>query len=161
MAVPLRFRMASNPGGPGHEWVKLRYNLGLVPDTGRRGATPAGRVFIPALLSDNPHLDAAAYLAALAELDPITRAQLVAGDWGARPPGEMFRAAWFTEQLVDVAPDGCRWVRRWDLAGTRRRAAGHDPDFTAGALLGLEPASGLVYVADVRREQDTPGAIER
>lgn len=161
MPVPLRFRLATNPGGPGHEWVKLRYNLGLDPDTGRRGVPPAGRVFIPALLTDNPHLDIPAYLASLEALDPITRAQLVAGDWGARPAGEMFRRAWFTEGLVDVAPAGCRWVRRWDLAATRKRSPGHDPDFTAGALLGFDPATELVYVADVVRDQDTPGAIER
>lgn len=161
MPVPLRMRAASNPGGPGHEWVKLRWNLGIDPATGVRGVPPNGRLFIPALLTDNPYLDHTAYLASLAELSPVERAQLVAGDWGARPPGEMFRAEWFYGNLVREAPDGLRWVRRWDLAGTRKRTAGHDPDFTAGHLLGWDPAERIVYHADTIREQDTPGAIEK
>ena len=40
----------------------------------------AGRAFVPARMDDNPHLDRAQYVASLNQLDPITRAQLLAGD---------------------------------------------------------------------------------
>ena len=43
-------RSASNPGGQGHEWVRARF----VDDQGN-----GERVFIPARLADNPHLDQA------------------------------------------------------------------------------------------------------
>jgi hypothetical protein len=75
--VPLRARGAANPGGVGHVWVKKRFVDGRSPD----------RVFIPAGLEDNPHLDQETYEQSLALLDPITHAQLRHGDWHIRPPG--------------------------------------------------------------------------
>lgn len=77
-AIPLRMRSASNPGGPGHDWVRRRF---LVEGTG------AGRIFIPAKVDDNPHLDRRAYVESLQSLDPKTRAQLLEGDWDAGDDG--------------------------------------------------------------------------
>lgn len=68
--IPIRMRGASNPGGIGHEWVKKRF----VDE-------PADRIFIPALMSDNPHLDQVSYRQSLEQLDPVTRAQLLEGRW--------------------------------------------------------------------------------
>jgi len=68
--VPIRMRGASNPGGIGHEWVKKRFL-----------DEPDGRVFVPALMSDNPHLDQGSYRQSLEQLDPVTRAQLLEGRW--------------------------------------------------------------------------------
>jgi hypothetical protein len=76
--VPLRMRVASNPGGRGHRWVKARFIA-----RGTRG----DRLFIPARLKDNPYVDQEAYEAALNELDPQTRDQLLEGNWDARGPG--------------------------------------------------------------------------
>jgi predicted phage terminase large subunit-like protein len=84
--IPIRMRAASNPGGVGHEWVKRRFIAGA--------EVKPGRVFMPARLDDNPSLDREEYLASLAELDPITRAQLLAGDWDAFEGGR-FRKEWF------------------------------------------------------------------
>jgi predicted phage terminase large subunit-like protein len=145
--VPLRMRAASNPGGRGHDWVKQRYLT--------EGAE-AGRVFVPARLDDNPHLDAAEYRASLMNLDPITRAQLLAGDWGVRAGGSMFRREWF--KTCHIAPPGLRRVRAWDLAATEP-APGKDPDWTAGVLLG-ETAEKQYVVLDVRRLRGTPQAVE-
>jgi hypothetical protein len=69
--IPMRMRAASNPGGPGHDWVKRRFIDKRRPD----------RAFIPAKFSDNPYLDQAEYLKALSKLDAVTRAQLMKGDW--------------------------------------------------------------------------------
>jgi predicted phage terminase large subunit-like protein len=146
--VPLRMRAASNPGGIGHDWVKQRFLV--------EGPT-AGRVFVPARLDDNPHLDRQEYVASLSQLDPITRAQYLAGDWSVRQGGAMFRREWF--RIVGAPPAGLQLVRSWDLAATEARP-GTDPDWTAGVLLG-KSAEGVYYVLDVRRVRATPRGVEQ
>lgn len=107
--VPLRMRGASNPGGLGHRWVMGRFNpTGLSPSP--------DRVFIPAKLADNPHIDQESYRKSLAELDPQTRAQLEHGDWTARQPGNWV----FDEHAIDA-------VERLGLQFDRMRANGTMP----------------------------------
>jgi predicted phage terminase large subunit-like protein len=87
--VPLRMRAASNPGGVGHDWVFERFFV-----TGRS----EGRWFVPAKLGDNPHLDAAEYEQSLAELDPITRQQLLDGLWVVDRSRRPYRREWWRGQ---------------------------------------------------------------
>ena len=160
-SFPVRMRAASNPGGVGHEWVRRRFIPWIDPATGRtvvpHDHTGDPRPFVPAKITDNPHLDSDAYRESLAELPPVLLAQLLHGDWGARPPGEMFDRLDFA--IVGAFPtEGARYCRAWDLAGTKKRRAGHDPDWSVGALLGLAP-SGDVGVLDVIRRRDRPSAI--
>jgi predicted phage terminase large subunit-like protein len=144
--VPLRVRAASNPGDLGHLWVKDRFIL-----QGRRH----GRVFIPAKLTDNPHLDVERYLESLRELDPITRAQLLEGNWDISPEGKLFQRHWFKSA---PAPTLTRKVRYWDLAsGT---STGDDPDYTVGCLMGITPEK-TYHVLDVRRFRTTPQRQEQ
>src|ERR1700722_18463636 len=75
--VPLRMRSASNPGNVGHDWVKGRF-------VARTGAPAGDRIFIPARLDDNPHINGDEYVKSLLNLDPITRARILRGDWEAR-----------------------------------------------------------------------------
>ena len=145
--VPLRMRAASNPGGVGHEWVKQRFLI-----EGRS----QGRVFIPATLMDNPFLDQEAYRESLQNLDPVTRQQLLDGDWSARQPGGLFRREWF--EIVAESPAPAKWVRFWDKASTEPEA-GKNPDWTAGVLLGTH--DGLYYVKDVKRLRTTPRGVEQ
>jgi hypothetical protein len=92
--VPLRVRAASNPGNIGHDWVKQRFiTEGLLKQ----------RPFIPATLDDNPFLDREQYVKSLDNLDPLTRQQLLKGDWSARSSGGKFKREWF--KLVDAAPN--------------------------------------------------------
>lgn len=70
--VPCRMRSASNPGGIGHDWVKARFIT-----------QPEDRVFIPARLNDNPHLDKESYTQSLMRLTPNERDRLLNGDWDA------------------------------------------------------------------------------
>lgn len=144
--VPLRMRAASNPGGVGHEWVKQRFLI-----EGRQ----AGRVFIPARLSDNPYLDREQYELSLQELDPVTRRQLLRGDWDVREGGLKFQREWFP--IVDQAPADLTRVRYWDLAATEPKP-GQDPDATAGALVGEK--DGIYYVLDMRTTKATPKGVE-
>lgn len=131
--IPLRMRAASNPGGMGHDWVKTRF----IDD-------PC-RVFVPARLEDNPYLDQAAYRESLMELDPVTREQLLAGNWMVRPEGTLFKRHWF--EIVDVLPAALeRVVRYWDKAGTEGGG-----DYSAGVLMGRHQRT--FYVMDVVRGQ--------
>ena len=131
-AVPLRMRAASNPGGLGHEWVRARF-VDAPPD--------GGRLFIPARLADNPHLDRDTYMHNLHELDPVTCAQLLEGDWQVHPEGVMFHRDWFC--VVEQRPGCAQRVRYWDKAATAGGGAR-----TAGVLI-AKNTQGLYWVEDV------------
>lgn len=88
--IPPRMRVASNPGGKGHRWVKRRF-IEKRPADDDPSDTPekcAARIFIPAKLGDNPGIDQPSYEAALEQLDPQEQEQLRDGNWDARPPGQ-------------------------------------------------------------------------
>ena len=130
--VPLRMRSASNPGGPGHEWVKDRFNLPL----GQTGEP--NRVFVPAKLDDNPHLDIKSYEEGLGQLADVTFQQLREGDWDATISGGKFYPDWFT--IIDSTdiPKREYWegiVRHWDLGSQAVTSESPDPDYTAGCKL--------------------------
>jgi phage terminase large subunit-like protein len=143
--VPLRFRLASNPGNVGHEFVKRRYMT-----------DPKDRVYIRARLQDNPHLDREQYLRSLSELDPVTRAQLLDGDWDVTEEGR-FRRAWLRHYHhygsdFQLGPPGARIVAAdrivlrfltIDSAATIKQTASHDPDYTAISSWAL--AEGLLF----------------
>lgn len=178
--VPLRVRAASNPGGPGAEffinrfapWLDRRpsykgplaepgqrmwYRNG--PDgeewTSRDDPDALSRVFIPAKLADNPHLDAD-YLKRLRGLGALERAQLIDGDWMATPgAGKVFKRAWFTSFLDhDERPAPVvKSVRYWDRAGSRHG------DYTVGVRADALDDDTFV-VADVERFRGTPGEVE-
>jgi len=145
--IPLRTRAGSNPGGIGHDWVKQRF---LVEGNDQR-------LFLPAKFGDNPHLDQAEYRQSLAELDPITRRQIMEGDWSARRGGSKFQREWF--EIVEATPAQCRWVRFWDMAATEPKP-GKDPDWTRGCLMGLS-TDRVIYIKDMRGLRGTPQANEK
>lgn len=144
--VPTRMRAASNPGGVGHDWVKMRFIDTPHPE----------RAYVPARLSDNPYLDQEDYKRSLMFLDPVTREQYLNGDWTIREGGLMFKREWF--EVVDAVPAEARWVRYWDLAATDEKKA-DDPDWTAGVRVGEK--DGIMYVSDVKRTRSTPQHVEQ
>jgi predicted phage terminase large subunit-like protein len=145
--IPLRMRSASNPGGVGHDWVKQRFlTEGLL----------FGRVFVPALLEDNPFLDRQEYEKSLCELDPITRRQYRTGDWSARHGGSLFTRE--KTQILSALPAGLKYVRFWDKASTAPKKTSKDPDYTVGVKLSEQ--NGVYYVADVRRARKTPAEVQ-
>lgn len=155
--VPIRMRATANPGGPGHDWVYKRFihphELFL-----SRGVRPPRR-FIPSFLDDNPHLDREEYLKSLEELDPVTRAQLLRGDWNIRPDGRMFKRGWF--KYVDDSPIYHSWprVRYWDMAATDETPGG-DPDYTVGAKMAMNPGTGQLVLLDIVRTRANPAKVE-
>jgi hypothetical protein len=88
--VPLRMRAMTNPGGKGHGWVKKRF---IDPATAVRGT-----VFVSAKVTDNLSVNQASYVHSLSYLDPLTRAQLLEGDWDA-VAGGLFLAEWFSRRF--------------------------------------------------------------
>ena len=155
LKVPLRFRATSNPGGEYGEFYYQRFFV---------EGEEAGRIFIPAGLADNPHLDAEQYREALAELDPVTREQLEHGNWEVREKGDMFSRDWFTIVSANDIPDMAKRVRYWDMASTdpsKRRGRGRrrDPDYTVG--LKLAHHQGLYWIEDIIRVQKSPHDVEK
>jgi phage terminase large subunit-like protein len=143
--IPLRMRATSNPGGVGHEWVFERFFV--------KGAA-AGRSFVPALLKDNPHLDQAEYEASLAELDPITRQQLLEGLWVVDRSTRHFRREWWRGRNRYDATDpayGNRCIARyisWDTGLKDKKTSA----YSAAVVLELLPDYRLL-VREVWREK--------
>ena len=100
-AVPLRARSASNPGGLGHDWVRRRFV---------DGNSDSGARFVPATLADNPHLDRESYERSLAQLDPITRRQLLDGVWVRDGAGLVYAHFDEVRNTVDAAPPLTNWL---------------------------------------------------
>jgi len=126
------------------------------------GASPVYRLkpsigmFVPAKLEDNPYLDHDSYDESLAQLDPVTRAQLRGGDWRIRPEGNLFRRQWF--DTVDPMPRITRSVRAWDLA-TTEEGQGDDPDWTVGVKISADE-SGMMYLSNLVRFRARPKEVE-
>src|ERR1051326_3956578 len=141
--IPLRMRAGSNPGGKGHEWVKKRY---INPASRRRGS-----VFVPARLDDNPSLDAEQYRKSLDHLDPLTRAQLLAGDWDAVAGGR-FKREWFKyyHRHGDYVAMGDRYVKpkecprflTVDPAASEKRTS----DWTVISVWAVTPLNELLWL---------------
>lgn len=152
--IPLRMRSASNPGGPGHGWVKRRL---VDPETRYPGAA-----FVPAKLIENRHLDVKSYAESLAHVGPVERERLLHGDWDVTELGTLFRATlWMSDRYLDDEPlDVVQRVRHWDFASTEQTATATDPDYTVGTKLGLR-LDGSFVVLDVARFRAGPAEVER
>lgn len=123
------------------------------------------RVFIPSLLSDNPHLaQDGEYAKNLQALDPVTYAQLAHGDWFSRPaPGLYFKRESF--QISDTPPLNPELVsvcRYWDRAATAALGQGEyaGPDYTCGVLMARD-RQGRLWVLDVQRFREEPPEVEQ
>lgn len=141
--VPLRVRAATNPGGPGHEWVRRAF-----PVDGS-GPNEEGWAFIPALVDDNPNLDREQYKKGLEMLDPYTRAQMLHGDWNVRPPGNW---AYDRDHLDAAVNLGLRLDKQYE-DGTLKPAGekqylGVDFGELSAVLIGWPLEGGGWYIAD-------------
>ena len=144
--IPLRTRSASNPGNIGHDWVKRRF-------VGRLGAPAGDRLFVPARLDDNPFINREDYVKSLLNLDPVTRARILKGDWEAHSMRGVIKREWF--EVVDEAPAKLAIVRYWDTAFQKKKTS----DFTVGVKYGVG-RDGLRYILHVARAKATPHEVE-
>lgn len=124
-----------------------------------------GAYFIPAYAVDNPGLDVAEYMQALAKLDAATRAQLEHGDWWAAGGGDFFKEDWFKLYVEpEDVPPRLKWIRCWDLAATEPHEGNLDPDYTAGVKMATEhraDGSNMVWIGHVTRFRKEPGDVEK
>lgn len=165
MAVPLRVRSASNPGGVGHSWVKARFIDKL---------TCEDRVFVSAKLEDNPYLDRESYEESLNALDHITRKQLRHGNWDVRPDAGVFKGEWFPlwrredsgeyyllgKSQRPVRIDACSRFAVADIAGTEKQK-GNDPDYTVVAVFDVTPSHDLLLIHLWRDQFEIPEVEEK
>jgi predicted phage terminase large subunit-like protein len=160
--VPLRYRLASNPGNVGHKFIKARY---ITPGT-------PGKAFVPAFLADNPGIDRESYIQSLAELDPITNAQLLAGDWdaieGGRFERDWFRSYdWCGDFIRLQLPDGSYKTPFKPME--RRRFITCDPaastsnaaDYTVVSTWCVSPDADLIWLACDRFKAEIPDIVPR
>lgn len=156
LGLPLRMRMASNPGGPSHQFLKKRYVDNDEPILNEEG----GRIFIPSGLSDNQHVDRDEYTQGLMQLDPVTRKRLLNGDWSIVAMTGMFKRDWFKSISWFGLPRMDYIVRGWDCASTAPNEGNKDPDYTATVKLGMDLKSRTVYILDVQRWRLSPHESE-
>lgn len=123
--VPLRIRSGSNPGGAGHSWVFNRFVKEPDPE----------RPFVPAGLTDNPHIDEAEYRKALSNLLEADRKQLEEGDWN-RPDvqGALWKLSMFDLEGFRIPEafkrDDLGRVRYLKSLGIEQVVVGLDPTTT-------------------------------
>ncbi len=133
------------PKGKQH-WTYETFATGR-PDTELVGCRTADNPFLPAAFADTVGRQ---YTSALA-------LQELEGEF-TDYQGGLFRRAWF--ETLDALPPLTRRVRAWDLAGTPKDPGrSHDPDWTAGVLLG-RAADDTTVVIDVQRLRGTASQVE-
>ena len=121
-----RVLASSNPGGPGHHFVKANWIDSAAPyaihyapeemeDYDGTGEQPAGlrRQFIPAQLHHNPSLNRREYAASLRSLgDPLLVRAMLEGDWNV-VAGSMFGDVWRQSRHIchpfDIPADWPLW----------------------------------------------------
>lgn len=147
--VPIRMRAASNPGSHGHQWVQNRFQISPEPHPQEPGKLiylghNRDAPFIPSFVRDNPYLDRVAYELQLDQLDPLTRAQLKDGDWGASADAR-FKRKWF---------DNRRYSRRGDYITL-------GPNATGFAFLANRFQRIFVTVDPAASAKEGPGDTQR
>lgn len=182
--VPLRLRAASNPGGIGHLWVKNRFDIGPDPNNpGRYVGRKAKRPYVPAYVSDNEALDDEEYKASLTELDPVTREQLLKGNWGIVEDGR-FKKSWLKyyskrgtpdDPNIVLGPDGvgesihireCRCVIFVDPAASTREGPGdakiwrRAPSWSVIGTFMVTPQSHLLAWRISRHQKEIPDLVK-
>lgn len=73
------------------------------------------------------------------------------------PDSGMFQRQWFVKIVEDWPADITNWVRYWDPASTPK-SVGKDPDWTAGALVGM--SRGVWYLRDMKRVRLSPKGVQ-
>lgn len=145
--APYRVRAASNPGGPGHAWVKKRFITADAENDNKTGNlkdvywADNGAAFVPAKIRDNPAVDPEKYEANLAHVAPLDRARLMNGDWSIMPDG-LIKSGWLryytmTGQIINlIGQDGraflsCDERECWRFITIDTAGCGKDKDAEA------------------------------
>lgn len=176
-------RAATNPPGkkhPGRGWIKRRWAPWLDkshPNPAKSGelrwyaivdgeeieVEPGhpeawSRSFIQAFYTDNPSLDKS-YARNLDSLPKEERRRLKLGDWSSdEQKGSIFDKRWFRILEPGSMPQTAERFRFWDLAATKQKTSGDDPDYTATTL--MVQKDGVTYF-ETMRDRLTPAEAKR
>lgn len=160
--VPMRYRLATNPGGKSHEFIKDRYIK-----------NPGERVFIKATLDDNDAIDKDQYRAMLDNLDPVNRAQLLMGDWDVAASGR-FKREDLEKSKYEIVDEGFGQGGAY-LLGNRRVMVADcwkmitvDPastskdtsDYTVVSTFAVTPCRQLVWLDMLRFRKEIPEIVQ-
>lgn len=159
--VPLRYRIASNPGGCAHDFLKRKYIDGGNPKA----------IFIPAKIADNHALNAQEYReTSLSHLDPLMRRRLEDGDWTAVTGGR-FQEQWFRRysRRGDYVVMRCNGVdKEFDIRQSRRfmvvdpaASEKQTADYTAISSYCVSPWGDLVWLGCNRYQLEIPDIIPK
>lgn len=150
--VPMRMRSATNPDGPGQEWVRERYAIPLDEVVTAPIRANENRLFLPARAEDNPTLDLEAYELSLAQLGPAKYEQLRWGRWVRDSEGLVYRIR--DAHVIDIAPRCTRHVLAIDYGFNDSIAfvvwGWREDDPTTYALM-AEKVAGLIPSAAAER----------
>lgn len=111
-SLPRYVRATTNPDGPGQQWVMERFGIQEdgkatnvpvdIEDEETGIVTTVRRRFIPAKLSDNPHLSGTGYRETLLMLDPDEREALLKGLWR----GNKIKGAYYLNEMQRLRAEG-------------------------------------------------------
>lgn len=154
--IPIRLRLGTNPGGESHDFLGERYVSPKEPNP--------ERIFVPALLEDNPYVDRVEYeatLEALKDADPMLYRQRRFGHW-VRDDGEsIFKRDWFEDNRYDPADRYLfnRTVARWAALDTAE-TKGQTSAYSALAVGDLQPDYSMPLRYVTRERLEFPELIE-
>lgn len=110
--LPRYIRSTTNPDGPGQKWVMERWGIQEdgketnipvdIVDKEQGIVTTIRRRFIPARLSDNPHLAGTGYREALLQMEPEEREALLRGLW----KGSKVKGAYYLNEMQKLRAEG-------------------------------------------------------
>lgn len=178
--VPWQMISASNPGGESHQWVKERFvteealeSIGDPTPKAFYVDEKQSRCFVPALIQDNPGLDAEKYIReSLMHLPPVTRQRYINGDWTVQEDA-LIKAEWIRYfrmngqiiQAIDyegnirhsIDERQCRRFATVDTAGTSKQKAdkkkGKPHSWSVCAVWDFDQQSGFLFLRHVWRKQ--------
>lgn len=152
---PKHLKSSTNPGGVGHAWVKARFVDPAPPDVPFEAKTDEGtvmtRIFIPALVADNPYLATADpnYINRLKALPEKERRALLYGEW------DLFEGQFFTEWDART-----HIIRPFEIPSDWRRYRAMDYGLDRFALLWIAISpSREVYVYREYCESNLPVSV--
>lgn len=110
--LPRYIRATTNPDGPGQKWVMERWGIQAegretdipvdIVDDELGTVTTMRRRFIPARLTDNPHLSGTGYREALLQMAPEEREALLKGLW----KGSKVKGAYYVNEMQKLRAAG-------------------------------------------------------
>jgi phage terminase large subunit-like protein len=179
--IPVKMRGGTNPGGPGHAWVRKRFCIVKDEDGEFRGKNPL-IPFIQAKVNDNPSADAKSYIRSLDKMRPLERDRKKNGDWSASEDSVLkdhwFNVRWWYKNGYYILDDGNE-VRSYhekelfifsaidsacsEMTGIENRSfrKGKEASFNDCGIFALTPKVDLLWLDNIHGQWHVPEFCNR